>query len=503
MKLKERIAGAMRNWMFGDVFERAYAAAATGRLTNDWMAGASSEDTELMTSLPLMRDRSRQMIRGNPHAANLQRIIEDNVVGTGIGMQCQIKNADGTLNQALNDQIEAAWAEWSEAETCHTAGQLSLTDLLRLAMGGVFADGEALIRIVPQAFGGGKIPFALEMIEPDLLYENGQGTSRTTQGATVRLGVEVDEWLRPQAYWMRSSHPGDVTALSALSAAQAKRIPASDMLHLYVVKRWPQTRGVPWMHMALMRMRDMGKYTEAELVAARAAACIVGFVQQDLGTAPGASYDSKRKAPTFVKSEPGVFQRLLPGETFSGFSPSRPNANLSTFMCYMLREVAAGVGVSYEALSRDYSQSNYSSSRLALLNERDLWRTLQHWLIRNYLVKIYRRWLDAAVISGAVKLPADYYTNKKPYQEVRFKPRGWSWVDPAKEVRAYADAVKNGFMSRSDVISAIGNGQDREDVDKAIQSDREEAAKLGLDFDHVKTEDPPIEKDDEGKKADA
>ena len=237
-------------------------------------------------------------------------------------------------------------------------------------------------------------------------------------------------------------------------------------------------------------------------MAARAAACIVGFVQQDMSADATKVYE-KTKAPRYIKSEPGIFQRLLPGESFSGFSPNRPNANLSTFMCYMLREVAAGVGVSYEALSRDYSQSNYSSSRLALLNERDLWRTLQHWLIRNYLVKIYRRWLDAAVISGAVKLPADYYTNKKPYQEVRFKPRGWSWVDPAKEVRAYADAVKNGFMSRSDVISAIGNGQDREDVDKAIQSDREEAAKLGLDFEHVKMEDPPKEKDDEDKKADA
>ena len=84
-----------------------------------------------------------------------------------------------------------------------------------------------------------------------------------------------------------------------------------------------------------------------------------------------------------------------------------------------------------------------------------------------------------------MKMPQDYFTNKKRYQEVRFKPRGWSWVDPAKEVQAYAAAVQNGFMSRSDVISAIGNGQDREDVDKAIQSDREQAQKLGLDFDRV------------------
>ena len=483
MKLRERISAALQGWKSGGLSERGYAAAAGGRLTSDWMAGGSSEDSELLSSLPIMRNRSRQMIRDNPHAANLQRIIEDNVVGTGIGLQCQVKNEDGSLNQKLNDEIEAAWAEWCEAATCHTAGQLSFNDLLRLAMGSVFSDGEALIRIVPQAFGGGRIPFALELIEPDLLIDEGRGITTTTEGSTVRLGVEVNEWMRPQAYWLRTSHPGDTTMLSSSVSVQARRVKAEDILHLYVVKRWPQTRGIPWMHMALMRMRDMGKYTEAELVAARAAACIVGFVQQDLSL--GTSYGPEKKRPNYVKSEPGIFQRLLPGETFSGFSPSRPNANLSTFMCYMLREVAAGVGVSYEALSRDYSQSNYSSSRLALLNERDLWRSLQQWLIRNYLTRIYRRWLDSAVLAGVVKMPQDYFTNKKRYQEVRFKPRGWSWVDPAKEVQAYAAAVQNGFMSRSDVISAIGNGQDREDVDKAIQSDREQAQKLGLDFDRT------------------
>ena len=233
-----------------------------------------------------------------------------------------------------------------------------------------------------------------------------------------------------------------------------------------------------------------------------AAANIVGFVKQgiDVCGSEGTEEILKRaREQPIVKSSPGLFQRLLPGESFEGFSPSRPNANLDPFMRYMLREVAAGVGVSYEALSRDYSQSNYSSSRLALLNERDLWRVLQGWLIRNYLTPIYRRWLDAAVLSGAVDIP-DYFNNKARYQEVRFKPRGWSWVDPAKEVQAYALAVQHGFMSRSDVIAAIGNGQDREDVDKAIQSDRERAAELGLSFDQpvkIKPEEEKKEKADE------
>lgn len=85
------------------------------------------------------------------------------------------------------------------------------------------------------------------------------------------------------------------------------------------------------------------------------------------------------------------------------------------------------------------------------------------------------------MLSGVVDIP-DYFQHKDRYQAVRFKPRGWSWVDPAKEVKAYVDAVKNGFMSRSDVIAAIGNGQDREDVDKAIKRDQDAAEALGLNF---------------------
>ena len=100
-----------------------------------------------------------------------------------------------------------------------------------------------------------------------------------------------------------------------------------------------------------------------------------------------------------------MFQRLLPGEKFEGFTPSRPNSNIDAFMRYMLREVAAGVGVSYETLSRDYSQSNYSSSRLALLDDRDQWRVLQTWLIEKFLKPIFCDWLDHAVLSGRLNLP--------------------------------------------------------------------------------------------------
>lgn len=234
------------------------------------------------------------------------------------------------------------------------------------------------------------------------------------------------------------------------------------------------------MHAVLRRLRDMSSYTESELIAARAAANIFGFVKSEQISFDSEQIKKERTAAgDLVRSSPGEVRRLLPGESFEGFSPSRPNANIEAFMRYMLREIAAGIGTSYETLSRDYSQSNYSSSRLALLDDRDLWRVLQGWLIENFLTRIYREWLDCAVLSGVIPV-SGYFENKSHFQAVRFRPRGWSWIDPAKEVQAYIDAVDKGFMSYTDVVAATGNGQDFEDVMRQAQKDRETAERFGF-----------------------
>lgn len=484
--------------------KRSFEAAKRGRLTADWFAPQTTQDAELVGDLDTIRNRSRQMIRDNPHAANLRRIIQNNVVGSGIGIQCQVALPDGTPDQTLNDLIEKKWIEWSEADSVHTAGQLSLTALLRLVMGSVFQDGEILVRTVKAAFGKSKIPLALEVIEADLLATDYcDPPSKTKTEGSIRMGVEVDKWFRPVSYLLRNVHPGDYRFSLKAVSLDVSRIPASEIFHLYLIERWPQTRGIPWMHSVLRKLRDMGGYTTSEIVAARVAANFVGFITPELTDEP------TEKGSRFIKTEPGMFQRLLPGETFTGFAPSRPNSNLDAFMRYMLREVAAGVGASYETLSRDYSQSNYSSSRLALLDDRDQWRVLQNWLIEVFLKPLYRIWLDSAVLCGEIPIP-DYWRNKERYQAVSFKARGWSWVDPAKEVNAYMNAVKAGFMSFSDVVATMGNGQDFEDVVKQLAKDRSIAASYGVALNlntsskkASNTEDEEDEKESEQKETEA
>ena len=63
---------------------------------------------------------------------------------------------------------------------------------------------------------------------------------------------------------------------------------------------------------------------------------------------------------------------LPPGTKLKFNAPTRPAAaQFSQFEATVLRRVAAGLGMSYEQLSRDYSQTNYSSARACML---DAWK---------------------------------------------------------------------------------------------------------------------------------
>jgi len=153
----------------------------------------------------------------------------------------------------------------------------------------------------------------------------------------------------------------------------------------------------------------------------------------------------------------------------------------------MLRAMAAGIGCSYETVSRDFSQTNYSSSRLSLLEDRDHWRVLQKWLIENLHQRVFDVWMDMAVLSGALPL-ASYELQSDRYKAVHWMPRGWAWVDPGKEVQAYKEAVRCGFKTLGDVVAEQGG-----DLEELMQSRRMEldaSNDLELKFDTDPASDP-------------
>jgi lambda family phage portal protein len=479
---------------------RQYSAARIGRTSTGFAPANTSADAELSQSLTNLRARSRQMVRDNPYAKRAKTLIVNNVIGSGVPLQAQVMTTRDDLAKRVNDEIEMLWCEWACADSCHTGGKLHFHDLERAGMGEVFEAGEVLIRMHFRRFGESKVPLALELIEAERLASEFDVIS-TPSGNDVRMGIEADRFGRPVAYYLRTRHPGD-RRFSAGQREEFERVPAEEIFHLHLVDRWPQTRGVPWMHTVLAKLDMMNEYSQAEVQAARDSAFYFATISRtpDVdGPGPLANEGAgtgvgDQSAPPAYAIESGVIQELEPGETLDFHAPNRPNTAIDAFLRYMLREIAAGVGPSYAALSQDYSQSNYSSSRLAMLDDRDSWRALQSWWIRSFRLPLHRWFMQQAALSGALAtVPMEQYgPNRRKFEAVLFKPRGWSWVNPVQEVDAFKEAVKAGFMTVTDVIAATAGGMDIEDVVATRKRELAMLAENGIEVDTtVKAEAPP------------
>lgn len=469
-----RIQGVVTPRVMAKAATRMYSNAMPTRINQGFRSYNTSSDAELKSSLWNLRGRSRQLVRDAAFAKSARRILQNNVIGTGIRLQAFVQTTRASLNTTVNDGIESAWEKWCAADSCHTGGTVHFHDLERLAMGQVFEAGEIFIRIHRQKFGNSAVPLGLEIIEAERIIDGFTEpmTEMTPRGNQIRMGVEVDTFGRPVAYWIRDHHPGDPRNNTAPSD-QVQRVPAEDIFHLHVVDRWPQTRGEPWLHAVAEKLADMSGYSEAEIIAARAAANYLGVIESNEDTS---SLGEEQPDGSFQMGlQSGTWMKTAPGEEVKFLTPNRPNSALDPFMRFMLREVASGIGVSYESLSRDYSQSNYSSSRLAILDDRDVWKTLQQWFIRSFRCRLHLEWMQAAVLAGAIPEidVTQYALNSDKYTAAVLRPRGWNWVDPTKEVDAFEKAVQAGFTTVSAVIAQTGDGADLEDIVRARRDELE------------------------------
>jgi lambda family phage portal protein len=494
---------------------RMYGGARQTLTTGGFGGGTTSADTELQTSLMMLRSRSRQMVRDSAYARRAKSIITNNTVGTGVAIQAMVRTTRGEPARYVNDDIEWQWHYWMTAATCHTGGTMHFHDLERALMGEVFETGEALVRLHMSAFGGSRVPLALELIESERLPIGEVQPGPLAEGNEVRMGVEVDRFGRPVAYWLREGHPGDLRGVRA-GTERLERVPADQILHIKITSRWPQTRGEPWMAAVLRKLDDVNEYSQSEIAAARAAALYFGSVESpedgDGGGTEELKTDTAADGSSIFDVSALKITEMPPGYKLNWHSPNRPNSAFADFMRAMLREIATGIGpgISYQALSADASQATYSSQRVAMLDERDGYKAVQQWWVRVFREPLHRIWLRQAVLARAVTtIPIEAYAlTPQRYEAVRFKLRGWSWVDPTKEVAAYKEAVRAGFISTTDVVSQTAGGLDIEDVVETMVRERELFAQAGIKVDTAVVEPAakaaapaaaePAEEDDDG-----
>ena len=432
---------------------RSYAGAIVSRLTSDWMSTRSSADAEIRNSLSKLRDRSREMVRNNPYAKQAKRTTQVNVVGSGIKLQSQVQQVRGRKpSEAINRLIEEKWHLWTRAQYCDVAGRHSFHMMEWLATGALPESGEALFRIIRRPFGGSRVPLALEMIESDVLDEEYQGPTLAKLNEW-RMGVEINEWGRPVRYAFLTRHPGDYWFQNAPQKGDKHVfLPAADVIHLFLPERPQQHRGVPWFHSVMADAHQLQGYEEAAVIRARAGASVMGFVTSPEGELEGDDVEADRRISEF---EPGMWKYLEPGQNVSVPNISSPDQQYEMFVKNKVRRFASGFGCSYETLSRDFSETNYSSSRLSLLEDREHWKVIQSYLIENFHNRVFREWLDLAVLAGELPFD-DYDARPERYDTPRWMARGWDWVDPLKEAKAYRQMEQAGYMTKAQIVAKLG-----------------------------------------------
>lgn len=423
---------------------RSYDGARAPRRSMGWGHGQSANGA-ISPALTKLRDRARDLVRNTP-MARVPDVLAAHIVGTGI------VPVSRTGNKAVDAKVNKLFADWQKVAIA--SGEVDYYGSQALAVRSMVEGGDALARFLPRSSDSRlPVPLQIRLMEGDQLDESKSGIPGRTPNTSTTLGVEYDEDGARTGYWVRKVHPGDPFTLRG--GLESVFVPARDIAHIYRPLRIGQVRGVSWFAPIMLTARDLADYTEATIVKARVESCFAGFVTSadpgmpaNLAAATKASAPRERQGDTELS--PGMISRLEPGETISFAQPSSSNS-FEAFVLNAAMSVAAGVGITYDQLTGDLRQANYSSLRAGKIEFRALVRQFQHLLIIPKLCQPTWDWfVEMAVLAG--KLPL----RKGGYPCSWIAP-GFEPIDPLKDLKADMLAVRSGRMTWDEFVAEWGN----------------------------------------------
>lgn len=431
-----------------------------------WQPGTGAADSILAHGRTIAVDRCRDLALNNPWAiAAIRSVAANSIGGRGIVPRLSISRSvrrSKVSQRRWLRRISDAWSDWATATGCSFGGDQNFAGQQSSVLEALMASGEVLIRRYVVAGDQGP-ELRLRLLEPECLDSSNLSDDERDGIAYGRSGPNVG---RPVGYRIFHRHPGDDWIGIRESLAEASELVAADeILHIYTPRRPGQRRGTPWLAPVATALRDLHKFADASLLKSQVAAMMVGVVRGIMGRG-GAQ---PRPSDADIPIRPGSLRWVHGAE---GVDFSRPPANddLPQAMTMALRQVASGLGVSYESLTGDLSQVNFSSARMGWL---EFGRHLTMWreqiLIPLLLAPVWRWWM---LTEGQPQF------GDMSMVRVNWAPPRREMIDPSREVPALINAVHAGIMSLSDVIAE--SGRDPILVFESIAETQEILTELGV-----------------------
>lgn len=398
-----------------------------------------------------LREQARWLDENHDIVIGLLDKMEERIVGArGIQIEPQPMSMTGDIHEELASNIRKAWAEWSLRP--EVTGRLSRPEMERLVARSWLRDGEVFGQQVKGTVPGYQhltgTPFAIELLEADFVPLDLNDLAKK-----VRQGIRIDTWGRAKGYQVLLDHPGEMGIRH-----KTKEVPADSMLHLALVRRLHQLRGVSLLHGVITRLADLKDVEESERVAARISAALAFFIRKGAADMYTPADDGTNAEPRQFPIAPGMtFDDLRAGEEVGSIQSNRPNVALNIWREGQLRSASAGTRSGYSSVARDYD-GTYSAQRQELVEGFEGYAVLQDAFIAQWSRPVYRTWLEMAIASGQITIPPEVDRNSL-FNALYLAPV-MPWIDPAKESKAWREQIRGGAASESEWIRARGRNPD-------------------------------------------
>lgn len=415
---------------------RSYDAAGTSRSTT-WGTTGGDGTAVVNAAAATVAKRARDAVRNDPYAARIVDLWTGNAVGAGITTRWP--------DRARAD----VWRRWAESIECDAERTLDLCGLQALAMRAVVESGECFVRLLPaDVTPANPVGLRLQVLESDHLDTTKNGV---VEGRQTLQGIAVGEAGEPVGYWLYRTHPGASWVFPQLARLISVFVPADEVLHIYRKRRPGQMRDVSWLAPVLTRLRDLGDYEGALLMKAKIEACLAAVVTdegEDTATGPAANLLRDAQGRAVEAFEPGMILYRRGAGQVEVVNPTGGGSH-TAFARRSLEAAAVGTGLTYDQVSGDLTQANYSSLRAGKIEFRRLCEQVQYGMLIPMLVRpVAERFHMQGAMLGLWPMAMP--------EGVAHVPPAHEMIDPEKDTAALIAQVRAGFVPQQEAVGSFG-----------------------------------------------
>lgn len=452
-----------------------------------YRAASGSPKRDIEENRKTLRERTRDLAMNTAVGAAAVGSCQINCVGQGLVPKPKLDHEFLGITreeaQRIEKDIREEFAIWAESTLCDNNDQNNFYELQQIAFADHLKNGEefCLIRYADEQ---PYMPYQLrlKLVEADRVSTPGSysadytGIDKEENENTIMNGVEIDKEGKVVAYHISSHFPGEYSGKKEWARVEkrGKKTGNPNILHIFHGERADQYRGVPFLAPVIEAIKQISRYTEAEIMAAVVNAFFSVFITTKGGEEPedfkgdddsveAGAEEQPPLSPQEVKLGSGTVSYLEEGEEVHAVAANHPSSGYDGFVDALLKQIGAALGIAPEVLLKSFTKS-FSASKGAMNESWKTFRTMRSWFVNDFCQEVYNLWFAEAVSKGRISAPGFFndLRVRKAYTKCTWNGPTQGQIDPGKEVEAAAARVREGFSTREDECAAL-NGSNFED----------------------------------------